>query len=94
MLVKLVMFVTGQYASFCGAIAAVFFSIHNDVLNPPPGGGWGYLKKFNTGRLHPVVQLLFLLYTILAVNTKKKTFTSVFSISIPPSYRRYLLSVF
>ena len=30
------------------------------------GEGGGYLTKFNTGRLHPEVQPLTLLYTILA----------------------------
>ena len=30
------------------------------------GGGGGYLTKFNTGRLHPEVQPLTLVYTILA----------------------------
>ena len=30
------------------------------------GGGGGYLTKFNTGRLHPEVQPLTLIYTILA----------------------------
>ena len=36
------------------------------VYLPWRGGGGGYLRKFNTGRLRPEVQPLTLLYTIFA----------------------------
>ena len=36
------------------------------LVQTPPGGGGGYLTKFNTGRLRPEVQPLTLSYTILA----------------------------
>ena len=46
--------------------ATIVFCFGLVLEETPRVGGGGYLTKFNTGRLHPEIQPLTLLYTILA----------------------------